>query len=185
MNSEQVIKGKNCHLVPFGDNEVTIDLIYRLFNDERLKDYLNPDYPLGKSRKVIQRWVVSRIKSNREAWYLIIVKNETAGYVAYKWKPGFDLACEISTALLSNIRGNQIGFESSKIMIENIASLNKFRYITAFCTKSNKAALGNLKKLGFRRSNRLHVILEKEFYQEENPDPVNSIYQLMVYNTKK
>ena len=63
--------------------------------------------------------------------------------------------------------------------------MKRFQYITAFCSKSNKAALGNLKKLGFRKSDRLHVLLEKEFYDEENPDPVNSIYQLMAYNTKK
>lgn len=185
MTKSGIIKGKNCNLVPFELNDETVGLMFDLFNDKSLMQFLNPDYPLGKSKSIIKKWVSRSINSKREKWYLIKVKNFVAGYVAYKWKPGFDLACELSTALLPQARGFKIGYESSKIMIDNIAGLNRFKYITAFCTKSNKSALGNLRKLGLRKSNRLHKILEKEFYDEENPDPVNSIYQLMAFNTKK
>ncbi|KXK03478.1 MAG: Acetyltransferase (GNAT) family protein [Chlorobi bacterium OLB4] len=179
------LKGKHCSLEPFSLNNETIELIHSLFSDKVLHDLINPDYPLGKSKRVISLWVRDRVQSESEEWYIIRSNNAAVGYVAYKWKVGLNLACEISTALLSSARGFKIGFESSKLIIDYIRSQRKFRHITAFCRKSNYAAIGNLRKLGFRKSNRLHIIVESELYNEKNPDPENSLYQLMSYNTKR
>lgn len=186
MKISKTIKGKNCSLKLFEkDDKKLLDCIHKLFNDENITGFLNPDYPLHSDKRKVSSWIKKCVDNPVEYWYAILSGRTYIGYVCFKWRKHYDKACEMSTAILSEYRGLKLGYESSKILLEYIATLNKFDNVIGFASKKNKKAQNNLRKIGFRRSDRLFKVLEKEFYNEENPNPHDSKYMLLAYNLHK
>ena len=165
MNFKKIIKGQNCSLHLFNEkDEKLTDLVHRIFNDENIISYLNPDYPLKKNRSTVKKWVVKTSVNPFARWYLIKAKGKYIGYVCFKWRKHYDEACEISTSILPEFRGLQLGFESSKILIDHVSSTNFFKYIAAYIKVGNKKAENNLKKIGLKKNNRLQKIITMHFY---------------------
>ena len=165
---QKIIKGNNCSLVKFDGNDAKlVDLIYKLFHDKGIVNFLNPDYPLNKPKSIIKKWVRETAENPHGAWYVIKHKQIYIGYVCFKWRANYETACEMSTAILDEYRGLKLGYESSKILADYIKSLNKFRYIVAYVKKGNTRAVNNLRKFGLRKNARLLKEATLAFYNED------------------
>ncbi|HEX2788252.1 MAG TPA: GNAT family N-acetyltransferase [Ignavibacteria bacterium] len=183
MKIAKTIKGKNCSLKLFEkDDKNLLECINKVFHDENITGLLNPAYPLQSNKRKVSAWIRKCVENPVEYWYAILSGRTYIGYVCFKWKKHYDKACEVSTAMLSEFRGLKLGFESSKILVDYIGTLGKFDYAVAFSSKNNKKAQNNLRKIGFRKSKRLFKVIEKEFYNENEPNPHDSKYILLAYN---
>ena len=168
---QRVIKGENCSLVKFDStDEKLVELIYKLFHDEGIVNFLNPDYPLKKSKSIIRKWVKETADNPYGAWYVIKHRRDYIGYVCFKWRKHYQEACEMSTAILYEFRGLKLGYESSKILADYIKSLKKFKYIVAYVKKGNTRAVNNLRKFGLRKNARLLKEITLAFYNEDGTD---------------
>jgi len=137
MKFRKIIKGENCSLRIFNsEDEKLTECIYKLFNDKNIIEFLNPDYPLLKNKSIIKKWIKKCCENPVQQWYVIdpvqqwyviAASGKYIGYVCFKWKSNFHYACEISTAILNEYRGLKLGFESSKILIDYVKSLNYFK----------------------------------------------------------
>lgn len=182
---KKIIKGKNCSLVSFSlHDEKLVDMIHDLFNDKQIMEFLNPDYLRYRTRPKIRKWIRNRLNSHVEVWYLIRSKKNYIGYVCFKWRKHYDEACEISTAILSKFRGLKLGYESSKILIDYILSLKKFKYIVGYVHTDNLKAANNLKKIGFKKAQRLQKIVTVQFYNDDGTSPTGRKYRLYAIDTK-
>jgi len=180
---KNIIKGKKCSLIRFiGSDESLVDMMHKIFNDEDLQEYLNPDYLNYKTKPQIRKWLKSKYSNPVEIWYVIKYKNDYAGYICYKWRKHYDEACEVSTALEKKFRGLDLGYESSKLLFDHLRNSNKFKYIVAYVHKKNKIAENNLKKLGLKKNNALQKIVTKEFYSSDGSD---SVYNMFLMKTIK
>jgi hypothetical protein len=165
---QKTIKGENCTLIKFDSkDERLVDLIYKLFHDKGIINFLNPDYPLNESKSVIKKWVKETAENPYAAWYIIKHKQNYIGYVCFKWRKHYTIACEMSTAILGEYRGLKLGYESSKILADYIKTLNKFKYIAAYVKKGNVRAMNNLRKFGLRINKRLLKEATLAFYNED------------------
>ena len=176
---KNTIKGSKCSLAGFkeGDEKLT-DLIYKLFNEKETEDFLNPEYIRNRTRAKIRKWIKKKIQSPVDEWYVIKSKGKYIGYICFKWREHYDEACEISTAIEKNFRGLRLGYESSRILVDYILSLNKFRYIVGYAHKQNIKAQNNLRKLGFRKAQRLQKIVSRQFYNDDGTSATGSKYIL-------
>jgi len=179
------IKGDKCSLAAFkeGDEKLT-ELIYKLFNEKETEDFLNPEYTRNRTRAKIRKWIKKKIQSPVDAWYVIKSKGSYIGYICFKWREHYDEACEISTAIEKNFRGLRLGYESSRILVDYILSLNKFRYIVGYAHKQNIKAQNNLRKLGFRKAQRLQRIVSRQFYNDDGTSATGSKYILFAVFSK-
>lgn len=185
MSFKKIIKAENCSLTRFKiDDEKLIDLIYNLFNDKEIEDYLNPDYLNYRTKSKIRKWIRMKVDSPVDVWYIIKWKQDYIGYVCFKWRIHYDEACEISTAIEKKYRGLKLGYESSKILIDYILSLNKFKYLVGYVEKTNIKAANNLRKIGFKKANRLQKTVTTQFYNDDGTSSQGSKYNLMAIYTK-
>ncbi len=182
---KNTIKGNKCSLSVFkeGDEKLT-ELIYKLFNEKETEDFLNPEYTRNRTPAKIRKWIKKKIQSPVDAWYVIKSKGKYIGYICFKWREHYDEACEISTAIEKNFRGLRLGYESSKILVDYILSLKKFRYIVGYAHKQNIKAQNNLRKLGFRKAQRLQRIVSKQFYNDDGTSATGSKYILFAVYSK-
>ncbi|MEO6694034.1 MAG: GNAT family N-acetyltransferase [Ignavibacteria bacterium] len=181
-----IIRGKNCSLIKFKENdERLVDLFHSIFNEKEIAVYLNPDYLNFRTKPKIRKWLNDKQHNAVEVWYFIKYKSRYAGYVCFKWREHYDEACEISTSIEKNYRGMKIGYESSKLLIDYVVSLNKFKYIVAYVFKTNKKAENNLRKIGFKKADRLNRIVTDQFYDLSEEDNEDDNYTLMAIIPKK
>ncbi|MDQ3020297.1 MAG: GNAT family N-acetyltransferase [Bacteroidota bacterium] len=185
MEARKIIKGLNCSLVRFkNDDEKLVELIYKLFNDKGIAEYLNPDYLNYKAKFKIRKWIKMKSDNPVEVWYLIKAKRDYIGYVCFKWRKHYDEACEISTAIVNEFRGLKLGYESSKILIEYILSLEKFKYIAGYVHYKNPKAANNLRKVGFQKAQHLHKTITVQFYNDDGTSTTGRKYILYVIYAK-
>ena len=161
-----------------------VDLFHNLFTETAIYDFLNHEYTSNNTKPKLRKWIKSKINNPCEIWYVIKSGNKPAGYICFKWRKHYDESCEISTAIARNFRGKKIGYESSKILVDYIKSLNRFKYIAGYYYRTNKIAEKNLRKLGFKKANRLHKVITKEFYGDSGSGCGDRRYHLMVINLK-
>jgi len=180
---KNIIKGKKCSLIRFiGSDEKLVELMHNIFNDEELVEFLNPEYLNYRTKPQIRKWLKSKYSNPVEIWYVIKHKNDYVGYICYKWRKHYDDACEISTAIDKRFRGLDLGYESSKLLLDHLSSSKKFKYIVGYVHKKNKIAENNLKKLGMKKNNKLQKVVTREFYDS---DGSKSVYNLYSINTLK
>jgi L-amino acid N-acyltransferase YncA len=181
MTAKKIIRGKNCSLVSFkNDDEKLVDLIYKLFNEKEIEEYLNPDYLNYRTKSKIKKWIEKKVENPIEVWYVVKCKTHYIGYVCFKWRKHYDEACEISTAIDKGFRGLKLGYESSKILIDYILSLKKFKYIAGYVHYKNLKASNNLRKVGFRKSQKLRKIITVQFYNDDGTSCAGRKYILFV-----
>ncbi len=77
----------------------------------------------------------------------------------------------------------KLGYESSKILIDYILGLNKFKYLIGYVNKKNFKAANNLKKIGFKKANRLQKIITTQFYYDDGSSGEGLKYNLMAIYT--
>ena len=175
----KVIRGKNCWLKRFEENDKPLeDLLLHIFNEQEIDLFLNREYTVNKSRTKIRKWIKKKTDNPVEVWYKIMQGRKCTGYVCFKWRLHYDRACEISTAIGKEFRGLKLGYESSGILIEYVKSLNYFDYIVAYVHVRNNKAASNIRKLGFRKSNRLHKTITTQFYGEPSKGSGDRVYDL-------
>lgn len=185
MKHKKIISGKRCSLRLLEIvNEKYVDLFHELFNEQEIYDFLNHEYTANNTKPKIRKWIKSKIGNPCEVWYIIRAGLKPAGYICFKWRKHYDEACEISTAIAKNFRGNLIGYESSKLLLEYIKGLKKFKFIAGYYYITNKIAERNLRKLGFKKADNLHKIITKEFYGNSDAGSGDIIYHLMVIKQK-
>ncbi len=183
----KVIRGKNCSLVRFKNgDEKLVSMIYNLFNEKEIEEYLNPEYLNYKTKSKIRKWIQNKTDNPVEVWFVIVSNRNYAGYVCFKWRVHYNEACEISTAIDRQYRGLKLGFESSKLLIDYIKQLRMFKYIVGYVHKDNMKAANNLKKVGFRLATRLGKIVTMQFYNEDGTSSTGQKYHLYaIYEKKK
>ncbi len=182
---KKIIKGRNCSLVQFkSGDEKLVDLLSGIFNEKETEEYINPEYLNYRTKPKIRKWIKKKLTSPVDVWYAVKWKEKYVGYVCFKWRRHYDEACEISTAVDKNYRGLKLGYESSKIMIDYILSLNKFKYIVGYVHRENIRAENNLRKIGFRKAQRLQKIVTKEFYHDDGTSCTGRKYVLFAIYTK-
>lgn len=182
---KKIIKGDSCTLVRFKENdEKLVELIHKLFNEKETADFLNPEYVSNRTRPKIRKWISKKIHNPVDVWYLIKHKRNYIGYICFKWRAHYDEACEISTAIEKDYRGLRLGFESSKILVDYILSLKKFRYVVGYAHRQNIKAQNNLRKLGFRKAQRLQKVVSRQFYNDDGTSKTGSKYILFAIYTK-
>lgn len=183
MKTKKVIRGRNCSLRLLDSvDEKYVDLFHELFTETAIYDFLNHEYTANNTKPKIRKWIKSKINNPCEIWYVIKSGVKPAGYICFKWRKHYDEACEISTAIARNFRGKKLGYESSKILVDYIKELKKFKYIAGYYYRTNKIAEKNLRKLGFKKANRLQKIITKEFYGDPGTGCGDRKYHLMVIN---
>jgi len=186
MNFKSIIKGDICSLKRLNSiNEKDVELFYELFNEKGIYDFLNQEYTANNTKSKIRKWLNKKISHPHEVWYIIKAGKHSAGYICFKWRKHYDDACEISTAIAKDFRGRKLGYESSKILVDYLKSIDRFTYIAGYYYRTNKIAEKNLRKLGFRKANRLHKIITKEFYGDSGTSCGDRRYHLMVINKKQ
>ena len=111
-------------------DEKLVSLLYDLFNEKETEDFLNPEYLRHRSKPKIRKWIGKKTGSPVDVWYAITTKGKYIGYICFKWREHYDEACEISTAIEKNFRGLKLGFESSRLLVDYVSGLKKFRYIS-------------------------------------------------------
>ncbi len=176
---KKVIKGKKCYLQRFGENDKQLeDLLISIFNEQEIDLFLNREYTVNKTRAKVRKWLKKKSDNPVEVWYKIMKGKTCTGYVCFKWRTHYDKACEISTAIGKEYRGLRLGFESSEILIGYVKSLNYFDNIVAYVHVKNSKAAKNIRKLGFRKSNRLHKSITTQFYGEQSKGSGDRVYDL-------
>ncbi len=182
---KNIVKGNKCKLVRFkaGDEKLT-ELIFKLFNEKETEDFLNPEYTRNRTRAKIRKWIIKKTENPVDVWYVIKSKSNYIGYICFKWRVHYDEACEISTAIEKDFRGLRLGFESSRILVDYILSLKKFKYIVGYAHKQNIKAQNNLRKLGFRKAQRLQKIVSRQFYNDDGTSSTGSKYILFAVYSK-
>ncbi len=165
------------------NDEKLVDMIHSIFTEKEIAVFINPDYLKYKTRYKIRTWIKKKYNNPVEVWYIIKYKSKYIGYVCFKWRSHYNEACEISTSIVKEYRGLKLGFESSKIMVDYVLSLNKFKYIVGYVFKTNKKAENNLRKIGFKKANRLNRIVTDQFYGSSDSANEDHNYTLMaIYN---
>ncbi len=164
---KKIIKGKNFNLVRFESGDENLyKLVYRIFNEEILKGFINPDYLNFKSKTKVVQWVDSKINLKCEVWYSIRFKNKYIGFICYKSRKNYMDACELSIVLAKGYRGFNVGLQITKILIDYLIKAKLFKYIVGYSNKKNKLAEKLLKQLGFNKTNKLHNEITKNLYDE-------------------
>ncbi|MBS1517441.1 MAG: GNAT family N-acetyltransferase [Bacteroidetes bacterium] len=161
-----------------GHDEKLVTLMHNIFNDEALHEFLNPEYLNYRTKPQIRKWLKSKYSNPVEIWYVIKHKNLYVGYICYKWRKHYDEACEISTAIDKNYRGLNLGYESSKLLLDHLFHSKRFKYLVGYVHKGNKIAENNLKKLGLKKNNRLQKIVTKEFYDSDGSSSVYNLFSI-------
>jgi len=173
------IKGENCSLRRFRTNDSDlVRVLLQIFTEPEVQRFLNREYTVNDNWPKVKKWLTGKINHPVEVWYSIVHKRRNVGYVCFKWRRHFDGACEISTGISKQYRGLKLGFESSRLLVDHIKELNHFRHIVAYVHVKNKKAEANIRKLGFRKSNRLQKTITKEFYGEPAKNSKDRIYDL-------
>lgn len=181
----KILNGTNCSLIRFKKGDKKLEqLIFNLFNDRDIEEYLNPDYLKNRTPSKIRKWISGKTENPVEVWYVIKWKNNYIGYVCFKWRKHFDEACEISTAIEKKFRGLKLGFESSKILVDYILTLNKFKYIVGYVHYLNLKAANNLKKIGFRKASHLQKTVTVQFYNDDGTSCAGRKYRLYCIFTR-
>ncbi|MBK6504159.1 MAG: GNAT family N-acetyltransferase [Ignavibacteria bacterium] len=182
---KKIIRGKNCNLRRFRTEEPQLEkILLELFNEVEILPFLNREYTSNNTKRKIRAWLRKKADHPVEVWYTIRHGRICAGYICFKWRKHFDGACEISTAIGKDYRGLKLGFESSKLMIDHLKSLEIFPHLVAYVHIKNKKAANNIRKLGFAKSNRLHGLITKQFYGEPAKKSGDRIYDLYATNGK-
>lgn len=183
---KKIIKGQNCSLVQFnkGDEKLA-EMIHHIFNEKETEEFINPDYLNYRTKPRIRKWIRMKSESPVDVWYAVKWKGHYIGYVCFKWRKHYDEACEISTAIEKNYRGLKLGYESSKILIDYILSIKKFKYIVGYVHRENKKAENNLRKIGFRKAQRLQKIVSRQFYDDDGSSCTGRRYVLFAIYTGK
>ena len=178
---KKLLKGDKCSLVKFefkkGDERLT-ELIYNVFTEKETEEFLNPDYLNYRTRSKIRSWIRKKSKHPYEVWYAVRAGRKYVGYICFKWRKHYDEACEISTAIQKEYRGLKLGYESSRLLIDYILSLKKFRYIVAYIHTENIKARKNLGKIGFRKAQRLQKTVSRQFYNDDGTSCTGRKYWL-------
>jgi L-amino acid N-acyltransferase YncA len=182
---KKIIKGKNFDLVRFkkGDEKL-YDLVHTIFNEEIVKGFISPEYVKLRSKAKVKRWVDSNAKCNCQVWYTIKFKKQYIGYICYKWNKNFKDACELSIVLAKGFRGFETGHMITKTLLDYLVSAKLFKYIIAYSINSNKLAEKLLRKLGFKKSNKLHETITYKLYSENISLNIKLHYNLFTISTK-
>lgn len=160
-------------------------MIHHIFNEKETEEFINPDYLNYRTKPRIRKWIRMKSESPVDVWYAVKWKGHYIGYVCFKWRKHYDEACEISTAIEKNYRGLKLGYESSKILIDYILSIKKFKYIVGYVHRENKKAENNLRKIGFRKAQRLQKIVSRQFYDDDGSSCTGRRYVLFAIYTGK
>jgi L-amino acid N-acyltransferase YncA len=182
---KKIIKGKNFNLIRFktGDEKL-YNLVYSIFNEEMIKGFINPEYIKFKSKSNVIKWVDLNARCKCEVWYTIETKGKYIGYICYKSNEEFPEACELSIVLAKGFRGFETGFQITKTLIDYLVNKKLFKYIIAYSNKSNKLAEKLLKKLGFRKTNKLHKTITIKLYDEVETAGITLNYNLFSISIK-
>ncbi len=160
-------------------------MLHGIFNEKETRDFINPEYLNHRTKAKIKSWIRKKMESKVDVWYAVKWKNNYIGYVCFKWREHYDEACEISTAIVKQYRGLKLGFESSRILIEYILSLRKFRYIVGYVHRENKKAENNLRKIGFKKAQRLQKKVSRQFYNDDGTSSTGRKYVLFAVYCKR
>lgn len=176
---KKIIRGKNFNLVRFktGDEKL-YNLVHSIFNEEITNGFVNPEYLKFKSIGGVKKWVDSKANHACEVWYIVKSKGKYAGYINYKSRANCNTVCELSIVLAKGFRGFENGFEISKILTDYLVSSKLFNYIIAYANNNNKLAEQLLRKLGFKKNNRLHNEITNRLYSDDISLNINLNYNL-------
>ena len=176
---KKIIRGKNFDLVRFkAGDEKLYELVHSIFNEEIVKGFINPEYLKFKSKSKVKKWVESKVSLGCEVWYVVKSKGKYAGYICYKSRKDCNTLCELSIVLAKGYRGFKTGLQVTKILINYLVSNKLFRYIIAYANNNNKLAEQLLKKLGFRKTNKLHKEITDRLYSENISPNIKLNYNL-------
>jgi len=142
--------------------------VYTIFNDEILEDFIYPEYLKFKSKSSVKKWVDLNAESKCEVWYTINTKGKYIGYICCKAKESFCEVCELSIVLIKGYRGFETGYQITKTLIDYLVSKKYFKYIIAYSNKKNRLTDKLLRKLGFKKTNKLHEKITKRLYSEKS-----------------
>lgn len=96
-----------------------------------------------------------KIPSGFEAWMIVIKDNmQVIGDIGFHGKPDEKGEAEVGYGLVESERGNGIGFEALKAIIEWAFSQNSVNVIKADCLIANKPSARILEKVGMKEINR-------------------------------
>ena len=181
---KKIIKGKNFDLVRFKAGDAKLyDLVHGIFNEEIVKGFISPEYVKLRSKTNVRKWVDSNAKCKCQIWYTIKHKRQYIGYICYKWNEKFKDACELSIVLAKGFRGFETGYSITKVLIDYIISEKLFKYIIAYSINSNKLAEKLLRKLGFKKSNKMHEAITYKLYSENISHNIKLHYNLFTIST--
>jgi L-amino acid N-acyltransferase YncA len=182
---KKIIRGTNFDLVRFktGDEKL-YDLVHSIFNEEIVKGFINPEYLKFKSKSKVIKWVESKVSPGCEVWYVIKSKGKYAGYICYKTRIDCSTVCELSIVLAKGFRGFETGLQVTKILIDYLVSNKLFGYIIAYANNNNRLAEQLLKKLGFRKTNKLHKEITDRLYSENISPNIKLNYNLFSISIK-
>jgi L-amino acid N-acyltransferase YncA len=182
---KKIIRGKNFNLVRFkSGDEKLYDLIHSIFNEEIVEGFINPEFLRFKSKSKVVKWVDSKVSLGCEVWYIVKAKGKYAGYICYKSRRDCNTICELSIVLAKGFRGFDTGLEVTKILIDYLVRNKLFRYIIAYSNNNNKLAEKLLKKLGFKKTNKLHKEITNRLYSGDISPNINLNYNLFSISIK-
>jgi len=181
---KKIIKDSNFDLVRFkkGDEKL-YNLVHGIFNEEIVKGFINPEYIKLKSRSNVKKWVDSNSNCKYSVWYCIKFRKQYIGYINYRWHENYTDACELSIVLAKGFRGFETGYKITKTLIDYLVTEKLFKYIIAYSIKSNKLSEKLLRKLGFKKSNRLHGTVTDKLYGENISPNIKLHYNLFTIST--
>jgi L-amino acid N-acyltransferase YncA len=182
---KKIIKGKNFNLVRFktGDKKL-YELAHSIFYDEKHKGFISSEYLGFKSKSVVKKWIDKNAKNKCEGWYTIKIKEKYIGFVYYKSRINFCEACELSIALMEGYRNFETGYQTVRTFIDYLVNEKLFKYIVAYSDKKNKLAEKLVKKLGFKKTNKLHKEITKRFYNGKSSLNIILNYNLFLISIK-
>jgi L-amino acid N-acyltransferase YncA len=182
---KKIIKGKNFNLIRFkAGDEKLYNLVYSIFNEEIVKGFINPEYIKFKSKSNVRKWVDLNARCKCEVWYTVKAKDKYIGYICYKSREDFPEACDLSIVLAKGFRGFETGYQITKTLINYLVNQKLFKYIIAYSNKSNKLAEKLLKKLGFKKTNKLHKTISNRLYDEDVSVSITLNYNLFSISIK-
>lgn len=182
----KIIRGENCHLRRLEPGDERAELMLKsIFSERDIFPFLNSEYTSLTTKAKLRKWIASKVNNPVEVWYTIRSGRKCVGYICFKWRKHFDRACEISTGISKEYRNLKLGYESSKILLDYLLELGRFEFIVAYVHEKNKRAEGNIRKLGFAKSNRLHKIITTQFYGAPKDKCGKRIYQLFAVDCRK
>ncbi|GFP76609.1 GNAT family N-acetyltransferase [Clostridium fungisolvens] len=126
---------------------------------EKLGIKIDENWPTDDTKDILpiiyETLEKAKIPSGFEAWMIVKKDNmQVIGDIGFHGKPDEKGEVEVGYGLVENERGNGIGFESLKAIIDWAISQKSVKVIKAECLIDNKASSRILEKVGMKEINR-------------------------------